>query len=126
MVLGGVPFLATFAQASTAFLSTVCVTTSQSFKQILNERGVKHCSRWYRPVSVRQIVHNAMAVDDDIITGMRSKLTNGQPDRTLVVYVGRWAQEKRLHVLVKALPEGITLAFVGDGPMSEEVLIPSR
>jgi len=49
---------------------------------------------------------------------MREKLTNGNPERNLLLYVGRVATEKRIdwlrHILEKC-PE-VRLAIVGDGP----------
>ena len=49
---------------------------------------------------------------------MRARLAGGEPERPLVLYVGRLAKEKRLETLaevVEALP-GVRLALVGDGP----------
>ena len=48
-------------------------------------------------------------------------MTAGSPDRPLLAYVGRWSAEKRLHLLKKCRPAGVTLAFIGDGPMRRVV-----
>jgi glycosyltransferase involved in cell wall biosynthesis len=50
-------------------------------------------------------------------------LTGGQPERTLLLYAGRLAREKRiewLRPLCDALPD-VSLAIVGDGPVREEL-----
>ena len=50
---------------------------------------------------------------------MRARLTNGEPERPLALYVGRLAREKRLDDLAEAV-HALTdhrFAFIGDGPM---------
>ena len=54
---------------------------------------------------------------------MRSRLTNGQTDKKLVLYVGRLAAEKRIDCLISIF-EGrpdIRLAIVGDGPVCKDL-----
>lgn len=54
---------------------------------------------------------------------MRSRMSNGNPDDTLLVYVGRLGAEKNLDVLKKVCDEipNVRLAFVGDGPSRVEL-----
>jgi phosphatidylinositol alpha 1,6-mannosyltransferase len=53
----------------------------------------------------------------------RERLTQGEPERTLLIYVGRLATEKRiewLRPLLDLLPD-TALALVGEGPLREEL-----
>ncbi|KAI3474720.1 hypothetical protein Pfo_029905 [Paulownia fortunei] len=54
---------------------------------------------------------------------MRLRLSNGEPDRPLIVHVGRLGVEKSLDFLksvMDKLPEA-RIAFIGDGPYREEL-----
>ncbi|KAK4796042.1 hypothetical protein SAY86_028368 [Trapa natans] len=54
---------------------------------------------------------------------MRLRLSNGEPDRPLIVHVGRLGVEKSLDFLKRAMdriPEA-RIAFIGDGPYREEL-----
>ncbi|EYU26645.1 hypothetical protein MIMGU_mgv1a004620mg [Erythranthe guttata] len=54
---------------------------------------------------------------------MRLRLSNGEPDRPLIVHVGRIGVEKSLDFLKRVmdrLPEA-RIAFIGDGPYREEL-----
>ncbi|OMO97509.1 Glycosyl transferase, family 1 [Corchorus olitorius] len=54
---------------------------------------------------------------------MRLRLSNGEPDRPLVIHVGRLGVEKSLDFLksvLDRLPEA-RIAFIGDGPYREEL-----
>ncbi|XP_048320284.2 sulfoquinovosyl transferase SQD2 isoform X2 [Ziziphus jujuba] len=54
---------------------------------------------------------------------MRLRLSNGEPDRPLVIHVGRLGVEKSLEFLksvMDRLPEA-RIAFIGDGPYREEL-----
>ncbi|KAL5550059.1 hypothetical protein UlMin_000235 [Ulmus minor] len=54
---------------------------------------------------------------------MRIRLTNGEPERPLIVHVGRLGVEKSLDFLksvMDRLPEA-RIAFIGDGPYREEL-----
>eukprot|EP00891_Asterochloris_glomerata_P003975 jgi/Astpho2/3975/e_gw1.00063.100.1_t len=65
------------------------------------------------------------AVDTEVFSprhrsqSMRSRMTGGHPERTVLTYVGRIGAEKNLAVLkdwLLQLPSGTHLCFVGDGP----------
>ena len=93
-----------------------CVATlcpSELIRDDLARRGVAGLGVWGR------------GVDTDLFgperrsEAMRARLTHGQPDRPLVLYVGRLAREKRILDLLAATRQLRTtrFAFVGDGPM---------
>jgi glycosyltransferase involved in cell wall biosynthesis len=54
---------------------------------------------------------------------MRARLTGGEPERPLVLYVGRLAREKRILDLLEATRRlrGARFAIVGDGPQRAEL-----
>jgi glycosyltransferase involved in cell wall biosynthesis len=85
---------------------------SRQAQELLKSRGVRRVGWWRRGVNVEQFhpQHRSRK--------MRQKLTQGHADDTILIYVGRLAPEKRIHLL-KPLLETIPrtrLALVGDGP----------
>lgn len=77
-----------------------------------------------REIGIRRVRLWPKAIDTDHYhpdrsdPAMRSRLTDGEPDKPLLVYVGRLSHEKRLDLLepvIRQLP-GVRLAFVGAGP----------
>ena len=52
----------------------------------------------------------------------KNRLTRNRPNKNLCVYVGRWSKEKRIPMLVDAIPNDWVLAIVGDGPDSSDIL----
>uniref|UniRef100_A0ACD5U919 Uncharacterized protein n=1 Tax=Avena sativa TaxID=4498 RepID=A0ACD5U919_AVESA len=54
---------------------------------------------------------------------MRSRLTNGEPEKSLIIYVGRLGVEKSLdfHKRVMDRLPGSRIAFIGDGPFRPEL-----
>ena len=54
---------------------------------------------------------------------MRARLTDGRPDRPILLYAGRLSPEKNLELLLPVLLglPGAHLAFVGDGPARPEL-----
>jgi len=54
---------------------------------------------------------------------MRERLTNGQTDKTLLIFIGRLAPEKEIASLKSMLEEreDVCLAIVGDGPEKEQL-----
>jgi glycosyltransferase involved in cell wall biosynthesis len=53
----------------------------------------------------------------------RIRLTNGAPEKTILLYVGRLATEKGLEQILAALPQlqNCHVAFVGDGPLAAKL-----
>ena len=74
--------------------------------------GIDRVRLWPKAVDT-QLFHPSRRTE-----AMRRKLSGGEPDKPLMVYVGRLSHEKRLDWLfapVRQL-EGVRLAFVGSGP----------
>ena len=93
-----------------------CVATlcpSELIRDDLARRGVAGLGVWGRGVDT-ELFHPGRRSQ-----AMRARLTDGQPDRPLVLYVGRLAREKRILDLLAATRQLRTtrFAFVGDGPM---------
>uniref|UniRef100_A0A6V7QX25 Sulfoquinovosyl transferase SQD2 n=1 Tax=Ananas comosus var. bracteatus TaxID=296719 RepID=A0A6V7QX25_ANACO len=54
---------------------------------------------------------------------MRIKLTDGEPEKPLIIHVGRFGLEKNLDFLKRVMDRlpGVRIAFVGDGPYRPEL-----
>lgn len=87
--------------------------TSQATMRMLAERRVRRLALW--PYGVDEALKRACATS----RAWRARLSGGDPDRTLLLFVGRLAREKsieRLEPVMRAL-QGVSLAIVGDGPL---------
>ncbi|WEG14901.1 glycosyltransferase family 1 protein [Pullulanibacillus sp. KACC 23026] len=86
--------------------------TSKSVAVELKEQRFHNVHVWKRGVDTKK--YHPKNYD----LAMRQRLTNGQPDQKLLLYVGRLAQEKELEKLRNVLEasESFSLALVGDGP----------
>jgi len=83
----------------------------------LERHGIDHLGLWERAVDAERFHPGARSPE------MRSRLSGGQPERPLLLYVGRLSAEKevaRLKELFPAVP-GMRLAIVGDGPIRQEL-----
>jgi phosphatidylinositol alpha 1,6-mannosyltransferase len=85
---------------------------SQATQSDLAAQGFKRLAVWTRGVDTTRFspIHASRE--------MRERLTSGQPDVKLLLYVGRLSAEKRIDWLkevLMAMP-GLHLAVVGDGP----------
>ena len=79
--------------------------------------GVRNVGLWKRGVDPERFDPRFRNAE------MRAALSNGHPDDTLLIYVGRLSGEKQLHHLkpiLDALP-GTRLAIVGNGPARESL-----
>lgn len=75
-------------------------------------QGIKRVRVWAKGVDMNLFNPNRRSAD------MRLRLSDGDPDAPLLLYVGRVAPEKRIDMILpvlKAFPE-TRLAIVGDGP----------
>jgi glycosyltransferase involved in cell wall biosynthesis len=86
--------------------------TSQSVASDLKDQRFRNIQVWKRGVDTDQF-H-----PDNQDEEMRERLTNGQESKTLLLYVGRLAAEKKLENLRVILDKSrdFCLALVGDGP----------
>jgi glycosyltransferase involved in cell wall biosynthesis len=85
---------------------------SRSAQTHLHVHGVRRVGFWRRGVDSQRF-HPRFKNSD-----MRTYLSDGHPQDVLLLYVGRLAPEKRLHLLRPVLEQNpnVRLALVGDGP----------
>ncbi|NJN23756.1 MAG: glycosyltransferase family 1 protein [Acaryochloridaceae cyanobacterium RL_2_7] len=89
--------------------------TSNAMVQELGEHGVERLALWQRGVDIEQFHPGLKSAD------MRSRLTQGNPDAPLLLYVGRLSPEKDIEAIkpiLESIPDA-RLALVGDGPHRE-------
>lgn len=83
----------------------------------LRSHGFERVRWWRRGIDTQRFSPGPRDVT------MRARLSGGQPDDLLVVYVGRLSPEKRLETIrdpLFAIP-GVRLAMVGGGPSQEQL-----
>jgi glycosyltransferase involved in cell wall biosynthesis len=93
-------------------LSTSSVTIDD-----LRNRGIEDPKLWERAVDSDLFAPSARSAE------MRDRLSGGEPERELLLYVGRLSAEKevaKLRDVMQARPEA-RLAIVGDGPVRQEL-----
>jgi glycosyltransferase involved in cell wall biosynthesis len=85
---------------------------SKSAKAHLHKQGVQRVGWWRRGVNAQQFHPRFRSIE------MRTRLSNGNPQDVLLLFVGRLAPEKRLHLLRPILERipNTRLAIIGDGP----------
>jgi glycosyltransferase involved in cell wall biosynthesis len=89
--------------------------TSTAMVQELVNHGIERVDLWQRGVDTEMFQPHLAS------NQMRSRLSNGNPDNPLLLYVGRVSAEKeidRIKPILEAIPEA-HLAIVGDGPHRE-------
>lgn len=88
------------------------LATSRNVVNELEANGFKETLLWRRGVDHRAF-NPALRSE-----AMRARLTDGHPERTILLFVGRLAAEKQIEQLreVVAAVDGTHLAIVGDGP----------
>ncbi|MDC3412967.1 glycosyltransferase [Terrihalobacillus insolitus] len=89
--------------------------TSKAIKQELDDKRFHNVHVWKRGVDIHKFHPNFNSTD------MRNRLTNGQNDKKLLLFVGRLAAEKEIPKIKPLLEKrnDICLAIVGDGPERE-------
>lgn len=93
------------------------VCPSEFTRQQLYEHNFKRIEIWRGGVDVELFFPEKKS------TEMRNRLSDNQPERTLLLYIGRISPEKRIDRLLpvlRAFPEA-RLAIVGDGPSREDL-----
>lgn len=98
-------------------LADVNLATSESMKLELSEQGIHNLHVVRRGVDT-ETFHPRFASD-----AMRERLTQGHPEKKLLVFVGRLAAEKEIHRLRPMMDrrDDVALAIVGDGPFRREL-----
>lgn len=93
------------------------LVTSPQMQQELTENGIPRVSVWRKGIDTERF-HPKFKSQE-----MRSKMTNGNPDDFLMVYVGRLGAEKRLKDIKAMLAKmpNARLCLVGGGPQEEEL-----
>jgi glycosyltransferase involved in cell wall biosynthesis len=88
------------------------LATSQAMQAELDKHGIRRAQLWQRGVDT-ELFHPKRATRQ-----MRERLTEGHPQDTLLLYLGRLSAEKeveRCRDILAAFPQ-VRLALVGDGP----------
>ena len=93
----------------------VNLCTSRPMVRSANALGIHRVRLWPKAVDT-ELFHPDKRSD-----AMRERLSGGQPDKPLMVYVGRLSHEKRLDWLYAPIRQiaGARLAFVGSGPAED-------
>lgn len=111
----GLPFLYELTRKYTRTihnLAAVNLCTSRSTLSYLKSEGIERLNLWPQGVDAR------LFNPDRASRAMRQRLSGGEPEADLLVFVGRLAPEKgieRLKTVLHHLPN-TRLAIVGDGP----------
>lgn len=95
----------------------VNLCTSTAMVAQLRSHGIERVDLWQKGVDT-ELFHPRFKSAE-----MRSHLTQGHPDATLLLYVGRLSAEKEINQILpvlKAIPNS-RLALVGDGPYRQEL-----
>lgn len=98
-------------------LADVNLATSETMRGELAGKGIENLHVVRRGVDT-QAFHPRFATD-----AMRERLTQGRPDKKLLVFVGRLAAEKEIHTLHPMMErrDDVALAIIGDGPYRREL-----
>jgi glycosyltransferase involved in cell wall biosynthesis len=97
--------------------SNLNLCTSTVTMNDLHTHGIKDLALWDRAVDSNLFAPSAGSAET------RNLLSNGEPEKPVLLYVGRLSAEKevsRLRDVIRALPEA-RLAIVGDGPLRPEL-----
>ncbi|TFD99977.1 glycosyltransferase family 1 protein [Jeotgalibacillus sp. R-1-5s-1] len=86
--------------------------TSKAVLKELEDKNFHNLHHWKRGVDTKQFHPSFFSQD------MRNRLSNGQPEQTLLLFVGRLAPEKEVEKIKSVLEKSndYCLAIVGDGP----------
>jgi glycosyltransferase involved in cell wall biosynthesis len=93
-------------------LTDLTLAPSEFTAREIKEKGFLNVKVWSRGVDTQRFSPMKRS------QAWRVRFTNGYPGTPILLYVGRLAREKRVHLLhdmIKNIPEAV-LAIVGDGP----------
>ena len=98
-------------------LADVNIATSQTMRDELAGKGIENLHVLRRGVDTHAFR------PDFASEAMRERLTQGHPEKKLLVFVGRLAAEKEIHRLRPMMDrrDDVALAIVGDGPFRGEL-----
>ena len=94
------------------------LVTSPQMRDELVENGIPRVDVWRKGIDTERFQPKFRS------QAMREKMTDGNPDDFLMVYVGRLGAEKRLKdikAMLEKMPENTRLCIVGKGPQQEEL-----
>lgn len=93
------------------------LTTSVPMVQVAEEMGIKRIRVWPKAVDT-ETFHPSNRNDE-----IRHFLSQGEPEKPLIICVGRLSHEKRVSWLLEAAKQipGIRIAIIGGGPAEEEL-----
>ncbi|MEL6779462.1 MAG: glycosyltransferase [Cyanobacteria bacterium J06597_16] len=97
--------------------AAINLCTSTVMQQELTEHDIERVDVWQRGVDTA-LFRPELRSDD-----MRSRLSQGNPDAPILIYIGRLSAEKeidRIKPVLESIP-GARLALVGDGPNREDL-----
>ncbi|MEO1623099.1 MAG: glycosyltransferase [Cyanobacteria bacterium J06632_3] len=97
--------------------AAINLCTSTAMQQELTEHDIERVEVWQRGVDT-ELFRPELRSDE-----MRSRLSQGNPDAPILIYIGRLSAEKeidRIKPVLESIP-GARLALVGDGPYREEL-----
>ncbi|RRJ86977.1 glycosyltransferase family 1 protein [Gulosibacter macacae] len=100
-------------------LAEVNLCTSPQMVERAQDLGIERVDLW--PKAIDTVGYRP----DRASAEMRERLTDGNPDDKLMIYIGRMSKEKQLRELVEPIrqlgPRGVRLAMVGSGPDRDEL-----
>lgn len=97
--------------------AAINLCTSTVMQQELTEHDIERVDVWQRGVDTA-LFRPELRSDE-----MRSRLSQGNPDAPILIYIGRLSAEKeidRIKPVLESIP-GARLALVGDGPNREDL-----
>jgi sulfoquinovosyltransferase len=95
---------------------TLC--TSPQLQEELSSHGLPRVEVWRKGIDTVRFDPKFKTME------MREKMTDGNPDDFLMVYVGRLGNEKRLmdiKPMLEKMDDNVRLCIVGNGPQAEEL-----
>ena len=97
--------------------AAINLCTSTAMQQELTEHDIERVEVWQKGVDT--VLFRPELRSDE----MRSRLSEGNPDAPILIYIGRLSAEKeidRIKPVLESIP-GARLALVGDGPSREDL-----
>lgn len=94
------------------------LVTSSQMKEELEANGVPRVDVWRKGIDVEKFNPKFKSAS------MRERMTDGNPDDFLLIYVGRLGFEKRLKdvkSILSHLPSNVRMVFVGKGPHDDQL-----